>query len=420
MKKTPLEPGLLQVFRIYAWLRLASLAFVILVGSSERIEPLVNLRLVVFWLALSTAILLAYLYWPKLGLRLGVYYFPLGLAFATLSLLFEQQLFMARAFLQMSPFLYILLILVSWQYDFREVVFFSLVTAMIEGILRSFLPPMVLFISEGAGPGIEMDQVIYAGVLASRTISFLVLGYVVTRLMQAQRAQRQALADANQKLVSHAATLEQLTVSRERLRLSRELHDTLAHTLSALTVQIEAVLTVWDTFPDKARQLTEQMAIATRSGLDETRRVLRALRAAPLEEMGLVAALRTLVQDFAARHSLALELTLPDEETLDDLPPEVEQCYYRVAQEALENTARHAGAQKLRVFLRQEAGCLLLHISDDGRGFEPGAADERQLGLRGMQERAELIGAHFSVDSRLGRGAQIELSLERPGIEGGL
>ena len=89
-----------------------------------------------------------------------------------------------------------------------------------------------------------------------------------------------------------------LLLSRERLRLSRELHDTLAHTLSAMAVQLEYVNHNLAILPQKAEQMIDQMLQTTRSGLDETRRALSALRASALEEMGLALALRTLAEDF--------------------------------------------------------------------------------------------------------------------------
>jgi len=228
--------------------------------------------------------------------------------------------------------------------------------------------------------------------------------------MRAQRKQRQELAEANLKLVRHAAALEQLTISRERNRLARELHDTLAHTLSALVVQIDALFAVWEPIPDKARGMLEQILDTTRSGLDETRRALDALRASPLEEMGLALAVRSLAEDLADRSALELELDI--HEDWDELPPEVEQTYYRVAQEALENIAKHANANKLTLTLSGNSDNLNLTIRDDGHGFtSQEVSEKRQLGLQGMQERAELIDAHLTIDGQTGEGSIVRLKM---------
>ena len=145
--------------------------------------------------------------------------------------------------------------------------------------------------------------------------------------------------------------------------------------------------------PEKARTFLENMLATAQSGLDETRRALRSLRASPLEELGLAGAIRSLAEDFASRHRLSLELEIPEHP--DDLTPEVEQCFYRVAQEALENTARHAGADHLSVKLIEEHGILELTIVDNGVGFNLAEiSDDQRMGLQGMRERAELIWRH--------------------------
>ena len=258
---------------------------------------------------------------------------------------------------------------------------------------------------------ISDQMIVYINLLA-RTIAFLIIGFIITRLMTAQRVQRKALADANRKLVQYASTVEQLTISRERNRLSRELHDTLAHTLSALAVQVDAVMAVWEPIPDKAREMLEGMLDNTRRGLDETRRALRDLRAAPLEDMGLALAVRALAEDFAARHELSLQLDVPED--IDSLPPEIEHGYYRVAQEALENIAQHAGAQHVKVMLSCNNGDLYLEVTDDGKGFDADLSGAEQgFGLQGMRERAELIGADLEVKNSLDGGTIVQLSMEK-------
>lgn len=411
MEQTSMEPGFLQVFRTYAWLRAFSLLLIPTIQFHRFPDfPAQSLLLPSILAIVDTAFLLGYLYWKGFQESLGKMYVPIALGFATLALIIEQHYFSAgRGILQLEPFLYILLILASWQYDFRAVILFTLFTGLIQAGLATFLPqpdPFVRFI-----PNLpETQRLVALGFLASRSVTFLVLGYVVTRLVKAQRKQRQELAQTNRQLMQHAATVEQLSISRERNRLSRELHDTLAHTLSALTVQLEALLTVWNPIPDKPKQMLQQMLAATRSGLDETRRALGALRAAPLEELGLPLALRTLAEDFASRHSWKLDLQIPSQ--MEQLPLEVEQSYYRIAQEALENIARHAHAHSLRIALQRDDHRVELEITDDGRGFDPNEITDSQLGLKGMRERAEIIGARLDVESRAGGGTRVRVSLE--------
>jgi two-component system sensor histidine kinase UhpB len=157
--------------------------------------------------------------------------------------------------------------------------------------------------------------------------------------------------------------------------------------------------------------MLEGMLETTRKGLDETRRSLKALRAAPLEEMGLSLAVRALAEDFAVRHNMSLELDVAEE--FNSISPEIEHGFYRVAQEALENAAQHAGAQQIKVKLEKDNGRLTLIVRDDGRGFEADqAASENKLGLQGMYERAEVIGAQLEVISEMDEGTMVRLSKE--------
>lgn len=433
-----IEPGLLPVFRGYAILRVLLVALVITVqvsepfGSGTLVVERVsgadefsiggksvftdradvaeiegpNILVVVTLLILGLAL---YLYSNRLRTRLGKVYLPLGIFVAALALFLEQYLFTPFAGIwQPESFLFILLILVAWQYNMLTVIVFSIAVTAAETIISRLLRPSMFFVS-AIGPAQPFDVVIFFGRETGRSLSFIVVGFVVVSLMNAQRKQRQELASANAALVQHAGTLEQLATSRERNRLSRELHDTVAHTLSALTVQIEALQTAWQSMPDRAAGMVEKMLSATRNGLNETRRTLKNLRAAPLEELGLALAVQALAQDAAARNNLKLKLEIG--ENILEVAPEVEQAFYRVAQEALENVGRHANAKTLELKLQQLDGHLELEIQDDGQGFDPEEIKNgERIGLASMRERAELIGATFSVESKLGQGTRIRMS----------
>jgi signal transduction histidine kinase len=413
MQNESLEPGLLRVFRWYAGLRfalylLAGLRFLLGPNISERIEidPLPYLG----WTLLGMAVLLVYLLLPWLQERMGRAYLPLGIILAASSLILERVFTPGAAiwFWGPDPFFYVLLILVAWQYDFKAVLLFTLGTSTLEVMLNLIFPEQVLYIGQLEGIS---SQMIAIGSIALRTVSFLIIGFVITRLVSAQRRQRKALAEANIKLVQYASTVEQLTISRERNRLSRELHDTLAHTLSALAVQIDALMAVWQPVPEKAQEMLEKMLETTRRGLEETRRSLKDLRAAPLEDMGLALAISALAKDFSARNELSLDLDVPEE--INNLPQEIEHGFYRVAQETLENIIQHAGAKQVQVKLEQDGERLVLTVADDGRGFDTGSeTTDHQLGVQGMYERAELIGAELEVSSEVEKGTVVRLSKE--------
>jgi len=289
------------------------------------------------------------------------------------------------------------LILAAWQYTFGWVLLLGLSTALLEFLLLSSSADLSLVELRWSTVG-----------LVGRTLLVLFVSYTVSNLVHSQRGQRHELAEANRKLVRYAATLEQLTISQERNRLARELHDTLAHALSGLAVQLDAIAALWDSMPPRARHMLDRALSITRLGLSETRRSLQALRATPLEDLGLLLAIRELAESAASRGGLELDLDLA--ESLGSLAPEVEQCYYRVAQESLENVINHAQATRVSAMLRRLDEQLVLEIEDDGQGLVTSAPSESQFGIKGMSERADLIGAHLEFVSDVGEGTTVRLT----------
>lgn len=292
------------------------------------------------------------------------------------------------------------LVLTAWQYRWRHVAFFCLGTALLNlGVLILAVGPLTRsFFFELLNTAIQ-------------TVSFLVMGYFINALMSQLQGQQDSLEQANAQLVHYASTLEHLTISRERNRMARELHDTLAHTLSALSVQLETVKAYWEVNPLTAQAMLDKSLEATRSGLQETRRALKSLRASPLDDLGLSLALRRLAQSAAQRANLALDLALPTQ--MLSLSPDVEQCIYRVAQEAVANVTHHANAKNLKVHLSFNDQGISLLVRDDGTGFkEPFNENANHFGLPGMRERAQLAGGKLTIDSQPGQGTTVRLTVQ--------
>jgi signal transduction histidine kinase len=246
-----------------------------------------------------------------------------------------------------------------------------------------------------------------------RAFAFGIVGHIVTHLIDTLQAQSKALLRANYRLSRHAETLEQLAVSRERNRLARELHDTLAHTLSGQAVNLEAIKLMLPADQVEIHNMLDQALEATRSGLGETRRALKDLRSLPLEDLGLALAIRNLAKDAALRAEF--NITLDIDESLPDFPPGTEQGIFRIAQESLENIVQHAKANHVKLFLGMKTGQLQMTIQDDGVGvdLENMTMDDR-LGLHGMKERAAEINGRFEVYSQPGTGMNVKFSLETP------
>ncbi|MEW6086591.1 MAG: sensor histidine kinase [Chloroflexota bacterium] len=413
MKHTEPDSGLLSAFRLLLLLRLLIQALTIAIpwAGGQTFQPYRALAI------LETLALVGYLSWTLLQRRLGRAYLPLALLAASAAPLLENALFFwleARAgttasagtISQWELVLVLLppLIVTGWQYSFRAVAAFALGTALLH---------LGLYLAT-AQPGRGAVLSLTLNVLVLRTLMFMLIGHLVMRLANAQRAQRDALARANARLLDYSAAVEKLTLSRERNRLARELHDTLAHSLSEIAVQLEALNTIWHKDPVRAQHILDQTLAAARDGLREARRAIQALRAAPLDDLGLTLAIRELAEIAAARAGLSLRFRAP--ESIHSLPPEVEQCIYRVAQEAIANAVEHSQAHLLHVELERNDGRLTLIVADDGCGFDPANPPAGgRFGLRGMRERAEMIGATLFVQSALGHGARICLSVEETG-----
>ncbi|MFH1634473.1 MAG: sensor histidine kinase [Chloroflexota bacterium] len=408
MKRT-IEPGLLPIFRYFtgiAMIYFAALVIFTAIQTGEGDTPTQLNSYVNFGINLA---LFGYLSWNWLRRKLKQWYLPLALASATVIPIFSNLIYLAESPEDLSititrswlllPILLVPLVLIAWQYEFRYVVIFVLASALVE---MSVLYPQI--------GEINFQTMPILGVPLIRAFAFGTVGHIVTLLVNGQRAQRRELVRANIKLGQHANTLEQLATSRERNRLARELHDTLAHTLSGQAVNLEAIKLMLPSEQTEAHAMLEHSLSNTRSGLAETRRALKDLRSKQLEDLGLMIAVRNLATEAASRAEFALSCQISDH--LPELTPDVEQCLYRIAQETLENIVRHADAQKVTLQLKTEDRTLILTISDDGCGFDPQNVDfADKLGIQGMRERAILMSGNLEVHSHSTKGTSVQLSI---------
>jgi two-component system, NarL family, sensor histidine kinase UhpB len=189
----------------------------------------------------------------------------------------------------------------------------------------------------------------------------------------------------------------------ERRRLARDLHDEVNQALTAILLRLEAL--AQETPPERAPEVIELKRLVNQA-MDELLNLARQLRPSALDDHGLVAALETQLKRFSARTGIEVRLdTGGDPDQVADV---VQTAIYRVAQEALTNVTRHAGATVVELLVAQTNGEVELRVSDDGRGFDP-AVRGRGLGLVGMAERARLVGGELDVRSAPGGGTTITL-----------
>ncbi|TAK43792.1 MAG: PAS domain S-box protein [Betaproteobacteria bacterium] len=197
---------------------------------------------------------------------------------------------------------------------------------------------------------------------------------------------------------------------RERRAMARELHDRIGQNLSALDLALGMLgQQVAAARLDGANEHLAEMQRTLKATIGHARDLMCELRPPALEEYGLLAALRDLVADFRRKTRIAATV---EGDLLQPRPPEtIELSMYRIAQEALNNAAKHAGATEVRLGLRAGAGTIELAISDDGIGFDAAQAGNGAptWGLATMRERAEEAGIELSIDSAPGRGTRITL-----------
>lgn len=208
------------------------------------------------------------------------------------------------------------------------------------------------------------------------------------------------------RLFTHSVELGAI---EERNRLAREIHDTLAQGLTAIALQLETADALLESgaSSDRVRQTVTQALTLTRSNLEEARRSVMDLRAAPLEGRPLDQALKALVDEWQSRRKIKVEFEVVG--GVRPLPVRIEIGLYRILQEALTNIGRHAYAHKVNIHLTVMPDQIRLAIHDDGRGFDPAQATPNRYGLIGMNERAKLLSGALEVSSSPGEGTQLEI-----------
>jgi two-component system sensor histidine kinase UhpB len=191
----------------------------------------------------------------------------------------------------------------------------------------------------------------------------------------------------------------------ERRRVARELHDEIGQTLTGVVLQLE---TLQPQVPEDLRAELRSLEASVRAGIEEVRELVRRLRPEALDDFGLRSALVSLGSGLA-EHS-GLRVTPKVGRSLPTLSPEDELVVYRVAQESLVNVVRHARATRAELSLEAENGAVVLRVRDDGKGIDA-AGLQSGNGVRGMRERALLVGGDLRVNHILPHGTEVQLRL---------
>jgi len=200
----------------------------------------------------------------------------------------------------------------------------------------------------------------------------------------------------------------ELASNQERAHLARELHDSVTQALFSMTLVTRSTELLVDRDPAAAREKLTALRDLQREALAEMRALIFELRPGNLEQDGLLTALRTHSAALQGRIGLPIVVT---SELADRLPLAIEEVLYRIAQEALHNVVKHAGARQVELAVDRGGDSVILRVRDDGKGFDAAAVPDGHLGLAGMRARAEKVGAKFEVDAGLGKGTTIEVTI---------
>ncbi len=217
-------------------------------------------------------------------------------------------------------------------------------------------------------------------------------------------ADQAALAIENARLRAH---LQETAATAERNRLARDLHDSVTQTLFSVNLIAGVLPRLWKRDPEEAEGRVEELRALARGALAEMRTLLLELRPAALLEMPLGDLLRQLAEATTGRSRLPVTVTA---EGQGSLPRDVQIALYRIAQEALNNAAKHSEASRCVLTIRWHSDSVSLIIRDDGRGFDRSRASQAHLGLAIMRERADAIGATLAVETDVGRGTTVEVT----------
>jgi signal transduction histidine kinase len=247
------------------------------------------------------------------------------------------------------------------------------------------------------------------------------LGHALDELLFSLHHERSALqtlnAELDQRVAARTREIERLAdqaryaaVVRERLKIARDLHDTLAHSMMAMLTEIRFLKRLSTTRPEALAEELTRAEETAHQGLKEARAAITQMRFNPVRDAGLAVALDDLVRLFVERTGIRVDYT--SDAPAGAFADEQAETLFRIVEEVMRNVERHARASRVVISLRVPTGGyhgLTLTIADDGIGFEPQAAHPGHYGISGLREQARLIEAVLTINSRLRQGTTVEL-----------
>jgi PAS domain S-box-containing protein len=223
--------------------------------------------------------------------------------------------------------------------------------------------------------------------------------------MEQKRKRAEAALQKEQHLLRELLNLQE----QERRLVAYEIHDGLAQQLAGAQMAFQAFDQLLKDDPEEARKVFQRGLRNLGDSLHEARRLISGLRPPILDESGIVHAVEYLISELEQRHGMNVDFA--HDVSFGRLASPLETAVFRIAQESLNNAARHSQSDKVHVELREKGGHVELVVRDSGVGFHPGEVAENHFGLRGIRERARLFGGRAMVDAAPGRGTCVSVEL---------
>jgi signal transduction histidine kinase len=249
-------------------------------------------------------------------------------------------------------------------------------------------------------------------VYGDNQVGVLISYHAPTRkIEEAELALHTAIANQAAVAVQNALLLTEVqgkAALEERQKLARELHDSVSQAIFSISLQARTAQTLVRTDPSRVEEPLGHIASLSQAAMAEMRALIFELRPESLQNEGLVAAIAKQVSALHARHNIEVQTELCEEPALT---LEQKQGVYRIAQEALHNTVKHARASQVTIKVECDEEWLTLEVKDNGIGFAPAGKFPGHLGLQSMRERAAKLGGTLQIESAPGEGTCIRLRL---------
>jgi signal transduction histidine kinase len=373
-----------------AYLTAAAIYVASLLSAPDLRAPAPWIALTLLFVLFALSIYLLPRSYRRFERRLGLVLFQIALVFATI--------IVSQGDGSM-PILYFIVVPIAYlSFDF---ILASGLTLLCLGTL--FLAYLIV---HGLGPAVAA-LFPYGG-------GFAFFAAISTALIQQQKGRQRAeqllaeLEDAHEQLRAYAAQVKALAVAEERNRLAREIHDSLGHYLTAITMQLQAAGKLVAEQPERAAESIAKAEEMARESLAEVRRSVAALRTSPLDTVALGDAIGELVE---ALYDSGIATTFSVKGKSQSLPIQAKTALYRAAQEGLTNVRKHAKASAVEIMLAYEPEQVMLTIADNGVGQRSTASDG--FGLPGLRERLSLVGGTLEADNDPEGGFRLHVTVSR-------